>query len=109
MLCSYVKCLWCVCVCVCVCVCMRAHVCVHAYVCVLMCACVCVHVCVCAVHLYCSAQLSMFHMEKLYRNKTIIITIISYPSLSYISHYAISQYLSLMSPLSAFAGLLLWR
>ena len=43
------------CVCVCVCVCMRA--CLHA----------------CVVHLYCSAQLSMFDMEKRYRNKIIII------------------------------------
>ena len=32
---------------------------------------VCVCVCVCVVHLYCSAQLSMFNMEKRYRNKII--------------------------------------
>ena len=60
--CSYIKCLRCMCVCVYVCVC----------VCVCVCACACV--CVCVVHLYCSAQLSMFNMEKHYRNKIIIIT-----------------------------------
>ena len=38
--------------------------------------CVCVCVCVCVVHLYFSAQLSMFNMEKGYRNKIIIIIII---------------------------------
>ena len=31
--------------------------------------CVCVCMCVCVVHLHCSAQLSMFDMEKCYRNK----------------------------------------
>ena len=36
-----------------------------------MCACVCV------VHWHCSAQLSMFNMEKRYRNKIIIIIIIT--------------------------------
>ena len=43
-----------------------------------VCVCVCVHVCACAfvVPLYCSGQLSMFNMEKLYRNKIIIIIII---------------------------------
>ena len=48
-----------------------------------MCACVraCVHACVCVcfvviVHWHCSAQLSMFNMEKRYRNKIIIIIII---------------------------------
>ena len=46
----------CVCVCVCVCACVRA----------------CVRVVI--VHWHCSAQLSMFNMEKLYRNKIIIIT-----------------------------------
>ena len=49
----------CVCVCVCACVreCMRA----------------CVRVCVVViVHWHCSAQLSMFNMEKRYRNKIII-------------------------------------
>ena len=53
-------------VCVCVCVCVRA--CVRA----------CVRVCVCVVvvHWHCSAQLSMFNMEKRYRNKIIIIIII---------------------------------
>ena len=55
----------CVCVCVCVCTCMC--------VCVCVCVCVCMCVCVCVVHLYCSAQLSMFNMEKRYRNKIIII------------------------------------
>ena len=73
------------CVCVCVCVCMCVCVCVCVYVCVCVCVCVCVYVClcvcvcvdvwVCVVHLHCSAQLSMFNMEKRYRNK--ITTIIS--------------------------------
>ena len=42
---------------------------------VCVCVCVCVHVCVCVVivHWHCSAQLSMFNMEKRYRNKIIII------------------------------------
>ena len=49
-------------VCVCVCVCVRT--CVRA----------CVRACVCVVvHWHCSAQLSMFNMEKRYRNKIIII------------------------------------
>ena len=39
--------------------------------------CVCVCVCVCVVHWHCSAQLSMFNMEKHYRNKIIIIIIIN--------------------------------
>ena len=41
-----------------------------------VCVCACAHVCV--VHLYCSAQLSIFNnnMEKRYRNKIIIIVII---------------------------------
>ena len=49
------------------------------------CVCVCVYVCVCVlllvvvvvviVHWHCSAQLSMFNMEKRYRNKIIIIII----------------------------------
>ena len=46
----------------CVCVCVRA--CVRACVCVVV------------VHWHCSAQLSMFNMEKRYRNKIIIIIII---------------------------------
>ena len=57
----------CVCVFVCVCVCVCVHV------------CVCVYVCVCVVvivHWHCSAQLSMFSMEKRYRNNIIIIIII---------------------------------
>ena len=33
-------------------------------------------VCVCVVHLHCTAQLSMFNMEKRFRNKIIIIIII---------------------------------
>ena len=37
-------------------------------------ACVCV--CVCVVHWHCTAQLSMFNMEKRFRNKIIIIIII---------------------------------
>ena len=49
----------CVCVCVCVCAC--------------ECECVCVCVCVVIVHWHCSAQLSMFNMEKRYRNKIIIV------------------------------------
>ena len=32
--------------------------------------------CVCVVHWYCTAQLSMFNMEKRYRNNIIIIIII---------------------------------
>ena len=50
-------------------------------VCVCVCACVraCVRACVCVeggvVHWHCSAQLSMFNMEKRYRNKIIIIII----------------------------------
>ena len=39
-------------------------------------ACACVCVCVCVVHWHCSAQLSMFNMEKRYRNKIIIIIIL---------------------------------
>ena len=56
----------CVCVCVCVCVCACVRACVRACVCV----------CVVVVHWHCSAQLSMFNMEKRYRNKIIIIIII---------------------------------
>ena len=37
---------------------------------------VCVCVCVCVVHWHCTAQLSMFNMEKRFRNKIIIIIII---------------------------------
>ena len=48
----------CMCVCVCVCVCARMSACMRAF------------------HLYCSAQLNMFNMEKRYRNKIIIIIII---------------------------------
>ena len=58
-----------VCVCVCVCVCE----------CVCVCVCVCVRVSVCVVvivHWHCLVQLSMFNMEKCYRNKIIIIIII---------------------------------
>ena len=33
-------------------------------------------VCVCVVHWHCTAQLSMFNMEKRFRNKIIIIIII---------------------------------
>ena len=71
----------CVCVCVCVCACVRACVCACVSVCVCVCMCVCVLTCVracvcvccCIVHWHCSAQLSMFNMEKRYRNKIIII------------------------------------
>ena len=34
------------------------------------------HACVCVVHWHCTVQLSMFNMEKRYRNKIIIIIII---------------------------------
>ena len=34
------------------------------------------YVCVCVVHWHCTAQLSMFNMEKRFRNKIIIIIII---------------------------------
>ena len=57
-------CVWvceCVCVCVCVCVCGR-----------MVGGCGCVRV----VHWHCSAQLSMFNMERRYNNKIIIIIII---------------------------------
>ena len=37
------------------------------------CVCVCVCVCVYVVHWHCTAQLSMFNMEKRFRNKIIII------------------------------------
>ena len=47
----------------------------HVCVCVCVCVCACVHACV--VHLYCTVQLSMFNMEKRYRNK-IIISIITW-------------------------------
>ena len=50
---------------------MRVCVCVCACACVRVCVCVCV--CVVIVHWHCSAQLSMFNMEKRYRNKIIII------------------------------------
>ena len=50
-------------------------------VCVCVCVCECVCECVCffvvvIVHWHCSVQLSMFNMEKCYRNKIIIIIII---------------------------------
>ena len=60
--------------CVCVCMCVCVHVCVCVCVCVHVCVCVCV--CVCVVHLYCSVKLSMFNIEKRYRNEIIIIVII---------------------------------
>ena len=40
---------------------------------VCVCVCVCVRTCVRVVHLHCSAQLSMFDIEKRYRNEIIII------------------------------------
>ena len=48
------------------------------HVCLCVCVHVCVLVCVCGVivHWHCSAQLSMFNMEKRCRNKIIIIIII---------------------------------
>ena len=60
----------CVCVCVCECVCMCACVRACVRVCVRACMCVCFVV---IVHWHCSAQLSMFNMEKRFRNKIIII------------------------------------
>ena len=46
-------------------------------VCVCVCGCVCACACLCVVivHWHCSAQLSMFNMEKRYRNKIIIINV----------------------------------
>ena len=68
----------------CVCVCVRVFcVCVCARVCMYVCVCACVHVCVVIVHWHCSAQLSMFSMEKRYRNKIIIIIIIIQDSLDH--------------------------
>ena len=46
----------------------------------------CVRACVCVVHLYCSTQLSMFDMEKCYRNKIIIIIIIIITSQATCTH-----------------------
>ena len=63
---------------VCVSVCVRVCVCVYVRACVCACVRACVCVCVCfviIVHWHCSAQLSMFNMEKRYRNKIIIIII----------------------------------
>ena len=54
--CSFVRCFW------------------HARARARVCVCVCV--CVCVVHWHCTAQLSMFNMEKRFRNKIIIIIII---------------------------------
>ena len=53
------------------CVMLQAFICYCSFV-----VCVCVCVCVCVVHWHCAAQLSMFNMEKRYRNKIIIIIII---------------------------------
>ena len=38
--------------------------------------CVCVCVCMCVVHWHCTAQLSMFNMEKRFRNKIIIMMVV---------------------------------
>ena len=69
----------CVRACVYVCVCARARMCLSVCLSVCLRVSVCVHVCVCVcvviVHWHCSEQLSMFNMEKRYRNK--IITIIT--------------------------------
>ena len=73
-----------VCVCVCLCACVCVCVCVCECVCVCVCMCVCVCVCVCGVvvvvvvvvHWYCSAQSSMFNMEKRYRNKIIMVELV---------------------------------
>ena len=53
------------------CVMLQAFICYCSYVSCLWCMCVVVVI----VHWHCSAQLSMFNMEKLYRNKIIIIII----------------------------------
>ena len=47
----------------------------HVCLCVCVYVCVCVCVCFVVVHWHCSAQLSMFNVEKCYRNKIIIIII----------------------------------
>ena len=44
--------------------------------------------CVCIVHWHCTAQLSMFNMEKRFRNKIIIIIIIICPSIYQLSLFA---------------------
>ena len=44
-------------------------------------------VCVCVVHWHCTAQLSMFNMEKRFRNKIIIIIIICVPPNSTLELY----------------------
>ena len=51
---------------------------------VCMCVCVCVVVVVVVVHWHCSAQLSLFNIEKLYRNKIIIIIIDHSKSVGYL-------------------------
>ena len=63
-------------------------------------SCVCVHVHVCVVHLYCSAQLSMFNLEKRYRNKIIIIIITT-------TNIIITIRISFSTSISSVVGLLL--
>ena len=54
------------------CVMLQAFICYCSFVRCFWCA----RACVCVVHWHCTAQLSMFNMEKRYRNKIIIIIII---------------------------------
>ena len=54
------------------CVMLQAFVCYCSFVRCFWCS----RVCVCVVHWHCTAQLSMFNMEKRYRNKIIFIIII---------------------------------
>ena len=76
-----------------VCVSMVLLLCV-CQLCACVCACVCVYVCVVIVHWHCSAQLSMFSMEKRSRNKIIIIIIVwfSYCVRQYDSSTGVCQY-----------------
>ena len=62
----------CACVCVCVCVCTG--------VCVCVCVCVCARARARVVHLYCSAQLSMFSMESATEIKSLLLSKCQCPS-----------------------------
>ena len=53
---------------------LQAFICYCSFVRSFVCACVCL--CLCVVHWHCTVQLSMFNMEKRFRNKIIIIIII---------------------------------
>ena len=46
-----------------------------------------VYMCVCVVHWHCSAQLSMFNMEKRYRNKIIIIINLRLENVAQSTHF----------------------